>query len=64
MTEMQLNVVHIQVYKNIWQMGELINYYDMILLHQFVTRLSRWGDFNLLWYYHLPVTGTFIKENT
>lgn len=54
MIEMLVNVVHIQVRKNIWQRRELINY-DMIVLHQFIaTHLSD----------HLPITETFIKENT
>ena len=64
MIEMLLNVVHIQVCKKIWQRRELINY-DMIVLHQFIaTHLSWWGNFNLLWYPHLPITETFSKGNT
>ena len=64
MIEMLLNVVHIQVCKNIWRRRELINY-DMTVLHKFIaTHLSWWGNFNLLWYHHLPITETFIKGNT
>ena len=54
MIEMLVNVVHIQVRKNIWQRRELINY-DMTVLHQFIA--THLPD-------HLPITETFIKENT
>ena len=65
MIEMLLNVVHIQVCKNIIMTKDRIINYDMIVLHQFIaTHLSWWGNFNLLWYHYLQITKTFIKGNT